>query len=267
MSTNGKLTPDHFGFSMPVDAPAVPHPLYTYRGASMIVFEYETDRDAALGGLPSPLAWRTGRSWRRWYSPAIPTRRSAPTTRWSRLHASYQGKPVDYPVVLYVTTDAAMAAGREMGGFPKKIGRIPFTAGPAASVSSVERPEGLVLASATFRPGAVPIPAAIGVNYASVRTIPSPVKEAAEPSLRQLLMTNWVVHSAQIWPGTGEFVLPARSEKDPLQRLPLVNLPPKTKLGIPNPMMIKGELSVNSNTAGQVVDFLSLVVPQTLILG
>ena len=46
------------------------------------------------------------------------------------LDVIFKGRPFQFAAFLYVTTDAAMAAGREMGGYPKKIARIEFLAGP-----------------------------------------------------------------------------------------------------------------------------------------
>lgn len=40
------------------------------------------------------------------------------------LACGYQTRSVRFATHLYVTSDVAMAAGREMGGYPKKIARI-----------------------------------------------------------------------------------------------------------------------------------------------
>ena len=67
------------------------------------------------------------------------------------LDVMFKGRPFQFAAFLYVTTDAAMAAGREMGGYPKKIARIEFLPGPAQT-AVLERPAGLRLCTGTMRP-------------------------------------------------------------------------------------------------------------------
>ena len=105
------------------------------------------------------------------------------------LDVSYKGKPFQFAAFLYVTTDAAMAAGREMGGYPKKIGRIEFLPGPART-AVLERPAGLRLCTGTMRPEQLVVsssgrqktaapPAPVVLNYLTLRLIPSP--QAGQP--------------------------------------------------------------------------------------
>ncbi len=51
----GTLTPEHFGYSMPVDAPLYPAPPLRFQDAQFVVLTYETDADAAAAVLPAGL--------------------------------------------------------------------------------------------------------------------------------------------------------------------------------------------------------------------
>ena len=94
------------------------------------------------------------------------------------LNAVYKGKNVKYGAYLYVTTDVAMAAGREMGGFPKKIAAIEISGGPDFR-ATLERPAGLLLASGSMKVAERPDgPYSPTFDYLTLRVIPSPTKDA-----------------------------------------------------------------------------------------
>src|SRR5438067_6976719 len=53
MPIRGKLTPDSYGYSMPLDSPLYgPLPI-PYRDITLLLFEYETDPEAAASLLPA----------------------------------------------------------------------------------------------------------------------------------------------------------------------------------------------------------------------
>ncbi len=66
------------------------------------------------------------------------------------LDAVYQKRKVKYGAHLYVTTDVAMAAGREMGEFSKKIAAIDMSGGPDFR-ATLERPAGRLLATGSMK--------------------------------------------------------------------------------------------------------------------
>ncbi|WZO98999.1 acetoacetate decarboxylase family protein [Isosphaeraceae bacterium EP7] len=223
MGLRGMLTKDHLGFSMPSSGPLYPKPPYRYRGASMIVFEYVTDGPSAAGLLPAqaeltdpPVAGLVFADYPE--STLGPYREVV-----LYLHATYQGKPIQYAAYLYVTTDVAMAAGREMGGFPKKIAAISFDdAGTIAG--TLQRPEGLPLASGSLRPVGEPVQAPDStLDYLTLRIIPSPTRDAP-PSVSELLETGWSMSNTQVWQGDGSCTIEPGSENDPLHLLPVVKL-------------------------------------------
>ena len=135
MPVSGQLTKDRFGYSMPVDEPLyTPFPLY-YEDVRILLFPYLTDVAAAAALVPSQFE----------LVPADPAGKFAiaqvvfakyPFSNIGGYNevaqtvvVTYKGTPGTYAVRLHVTNDQAMAAGREIGGFPKKLGKITFDEG------------------------------------------------------------------------------------------------------------------------------------------
>jgi acetoacetate decarboxylase len=230
MPVSGSLKKEAFGFSMPVYAPLFPKPPYLYKDATLLIFEYVTNPQSAARLLPEvadlylaepPMAGLVFASY--------------PWCNLGPYHevvlyvrVVYQGQPLQFAAFLYVTTDAAMAAGREMGGYPKKMGRIEFL--PGSDYAAVlERPAGLRICSGTMRPEQSqmadtppfllknPLP----LNYLTLRLIPSPVL-GAPPTVSELLVTNWSVDWSEAWSGPGSCQLTGASELDPLHWAPVV---------------------------------------------
>ncbi len=221
MGLPGTLTKDKFGFSMPLDAPLFyPLPIF-YKDVSMLLFQYVTDPAAAAALLPKPLELAdppivimlfANYPW----STLGPYRETAQAIR-----CVYKGKSMNYAARLHVTNDAAMAAGREIAGFPKKLGEIEFI-NDETYFSYLERPKGLRICSGVLKPIKV-IPGAIPMtfDFATVRLIPSP-EPGAPPSLVQLVQTQWVLSSGEMWGGVGTCQFTGASDSDPYHRLPIV---------------------------------------------
>src|SRR5271169_5451234 len=55
------------------------------------------------------------------------------------LPVEFQGKPGQYMAYLYLDSDTAIAAGREIWGFPKKYARFPSSARKDVLTKRVER--------------------------------------------------------------------------------------------------------------------------------
>jgi len=227
MGLRGTLTRDCFGFSMPCDAPLYPAPPYLYEGATMLTFDYVTNPKTAVELLPAVDGLeltdppRAGVVFAQY-----PKSTLGPYNEFVLyLHATFRGKEVQYGAYLYVTTDAAMASGRETGGFPKKIAVIKFDSGAGDSYrGTLERPAGQILASATLTPGGPPTPRAyLPLDYITLRVIPSPVR-GAPPSLAELVDSTWVMSQATRRPAEGTLSLTGVSDSDPLQKVPVLQL-------------------------------------------
>jgi acetoacetate decarboxylase len=230
MPVRGSLTRAQLGFSMPAYAPLFPKPPYYYKNASLMIFKYVTSESAArmvpdvVELADPPTAGLVFASY--------PSSNLGPYDEVVLfLDVTFKGRPLQYAAFLYVTSDAAMAAGREMGGYPKKIGRIEFLPGPAPT-AVLERPAGLRLCTGTMRPEQRQIPdagaqktatppAPMVLNYLTLRLFPSPQLNQP-PSLVQLLETHWTIDTSEAWTGPGSCQLTGASELDPLHWAPVV---------------------------------------------
>jgi hypothetical protein len=129
---SGTLSPDvYLKQTMPGQAPLYPTEEYTYRDTEMSLVAFTTDEDKAAALIPKELQLVK--------IPQLPGQASAVA-----VFAKYRGNDqvgpymeviIDLPVLykgqlylyvpyIYVDTDAAMAAGREFGGYPKKLANI-----------------------------------------------------------------------------------------------------------------------------------------------
>jgi hypothetical protein len=186
----GSLKKTQFGFSMPVAAPLFPRPPFLYKDATLMIFEYETELEMASRLLPEVdglfLNDQPHTSGAGLVFASYPWSNPGPYKEVvQHLRVLYKGQPMQYAAFLYVTSDAAMAAGPEMGGYPRKIGRIAFLPGPDYA-AVMERPAGLRLGSGTMRPEkllepeTLPfyLPRPLPLNYLAIQVIPSPQLDA-----------------------------------------------------------------------------------------
>jgi len=223
MPVRGGLKKGQLGFSMPAYAPLFPKPPYFYKNATLMVFKYVTNETAARMVPDSveladpPTAGLVFASY--------PSSNLGPYDEVVLyLDVVFRGRPLQFAAFLYVTTDAAMAAGREMGGYPKKIARIEYLPGPAHT-AVMERPAGLRICTGTMRPEQRVIPATppppLVLNYLTLRLIPSPQLNQP-PTLAELLETHWTVDCSEVWTGPGSCQLTGASELDPLHWAPVL---------------------------------------------
>ena len=231
--TRGTLKKDNIGFSMPAHAPLFPAPPYEYQDATLLVFEYLTDPASAARMVPAqadliepPEA--PGKAVAGLVFARYPTSTLGPYLEVVQFLAClYQGKSVQFATHLYVTSDVAMAAGREMGGYPKKIAKIDIDGDPDSSFSAtLERPIGETLVSASLSTLNDPEPVSESesiLNYLTLRIIPSPTRDAP-PSLAQLILSDWQILGGQKQVGVGSLTIPGRSDLDPLHFAPNLHL-------------------------------------------
>ncbi len=247
MPVRGTLKKGELGFSMPPYAPLFPKPPYFYNDATLMIFDYVTDSSAArmipdtVELADPPTAGLVFASY--------PSSNLGPYDEVVLfLDVVYRGRKFQFGAFLYVTTDAAMAAGREMGGYPKKIARIGFLPGTAPA-AFMERPEGLRICTGTMRPEQRVFPgpdaqtatgasSQLVLDYLTLRLIPSP-QAGQPPSLVELLETHWSVECSELWTGPGSCQLTGASELDPLHWAPVVQ-PTVCKL-------VKGDIRVDLN--------------------
>ncbi len=225
MPNTGKLTKENFGYSEPVHAPLFPKPPFYYRGVESMVILYETEEEAALALVPEGLEIP---------SPATVsiTVFSAPFTTLGpynsamvRINCLWQGQPKGYVCYQIVTGDAAMAAGREIWGYPKKLGYVEFTKENQLLTAAVERPNAHRLCTVAVRPE-VPIDqenisslsATLRPPNVCLKVIPSPI-EGEGPLIAQLVESGGSTNVIELWQGTGSIHFETPSPIDPWYQL------------------------------------------------
>jgi hypothetical protein len=210
-----------FGYSVPANAPLYTAPPYLFQGSKMLLFTYVTDGATAAQIIPTDLELT---------DPPIggllmadhPWTGFGPYKEVGQFVVClFQGEPVYYITHMYLDSDAALGMGREMAGYPKKMGQISFKF-EGFYLSTLERPAGLPLCSGVFRPekpATDPIP--WPMKFATLHLIPSAQRDTP-PVLHELVLTTFTVKSGQIWDGTGNCHYTGASVLDPLQMVPVV---------------------------------------------
>lgn len=244
MATQGLLKKAAFGYSMPIDTPLYPpFPIY-YEKIKILLFPYLTDTAKAAALLPEQLQLiepSPGVAMAQVIFAKYPFSNIGAYNEVSQtIFATFNGQPVAYAVRLHVTTDRAMAAGREIGGFPKRIGDISFDEGETFS-SVLESPRGTRICTGELLPirpfrvngkSVIPLP----LNFASLRVMPNPL-DPANPSLCQLIGSQWNLTDGDMWEADGGLVLTGASALCPYHALPIVApMPAAVAQAIPAPV-------------------------------
>lgn len=225
MEQGGTLAPERFGYSMPVDAPLYPKPPILYQDAQFAVITYETDPEAAARALPAGLALP---------APAVaqaivahyPSSSVGPYTEAiQQIQCEWEGQKRSFISKILLDNDAAMAAGREIYGFPKKFAFVELRRDGDTLLGTLERPRGHRLLSLrmtlTERREIPSAPAEAAV--VSLRLIPD-IENGEKPSLMEL--TEVTIKSAvkEAWAATGSVEFGPPSEADPWSALPVRRL-------------------------------------------
>ena len=223
MAVEGKLNPTKMGITMPVNAPGFVDKPPFWRGVNSYTFNYETDTDAAVAlvpeglTLPEPVTaclifnnfeWSTG-------GPYLELLQG--------INAEFEGESCVYFPQLAVSETVPLMAGREIYGFPKKVGHFQFVRQDDILTMYYERPEGLRIATGVFRqlrPVESP-PEEIVMKGVNLRVITSPEADKKH-SLCELILTEIVMSNVEIWEGEGNSNYAGISELDPWHHLPIV---------------------------------------------
>ena len=221
----GRVTREELGFSAPVDAPLFQKPPFYYRGVETITVLYETDQEAALALLPEGLEISSPATVSMSVFTAPFTTLGPYSSAIVRLNCLWQGQPKGYVCYQIVTGDAAMSAGREVWGYPKKLGHVELIKEHQVLTALVERPRGLRICTAIVRPEAPLDEDAIASLATTLRrptvclkVIPSPV-EGEGPALAQLVESGGSATVTELWQGTGSVSFDTLSAIDPWHRL------------------------------------------------
>jgi len=229
----GRMTKDRMGM-MPLDVPLYPDPPYHYRNTERLVFIYETDTEAALDLLPDCLELEVPAVAMMMFLWCPICTLGAYNEAFISVRATFEGTPAEYVVWNLLTSDAAIAAGREIWGVPKKHCDTWIEKRPEGMVGIVERPKGIRIVEALVRPERL-IPqdenkGFVDRSLVCVRTIPDP--GGGEPLIQLIDHFNpktnnfkpgdgWAENQLR---GPGSVSFPARSGLDPWHRLPAIRM-------------------------------------------
>ncbi|ASU83675.1 hypothetical protein CDO52_13525 [Nocardiopsis gilva YIM 90087] len=215
---------DH-GHSMPVGGPLYPPSPHYYQGPRIMIAMYEADTAAVAAQLPdgvTPL-----------HDPVVCTAWGAdfPQTTYGPYRESFLFVQVDldvrgynYNPFIYVTNDAAMAAGRETWGFPKEFADIRVDTSQHQMITTTDRPAGRRIMTLTTTPERPADPAELGaLPVLTLRKIPAS-RPDAPPTACELIRidTDFIPHRTatdqpDLWSGRASLTMDSRSAIDPLQ--------------------------------------------------
>ena len=225
MALKGKLTKAKMGTTMPVDAPVYHRKPFYFKRARLLRCDYETDAKAAAEIIPEQLSLADPPT-------AFLLINEYP---WSTLgpyreavlgvNVQFGKQPLHYLSHLMLDREVPVLAGRDIYGFPKKMGVVEFFQQDDLLAGYVERPRGIRICSIVLRPE-VPLdspPDGTALPTCGLRVIPSPEKDK-DHSLVQLIHTDMTFSSVEIWAGTGNCHFTGASVLDPWHRLPVKSM-------------------------------------------
>jgi acetoacetate decarboxylase len=270
--TNGTVSLKNMeaAFSIPASGPTYKAaPEWTWTDSDFVVVDYLTDAKSAAAFLPEgmttvPIPELPGYSlvkqvWAHYGDSSF-----GPYNEFFVvIPALYQGQPSLYTPLIYVDRDSAMAGGREIGGWPKKIGDIRMARIGNEYRLAFSR-DGKPLVSAEMQVGpklfSTPLPAntPVRLSYPYNMTFPLPPPTAEPqpsvplptttlklipgvgsdnppPALAQLILAPWKI-KGDFFGGSSTSVDYDPSENDPLYKLPVLKV-----LGS---MYIKGDMTL-----------------------
>lgn len=211
-------------YSMPELSGLYGAPPYEYRDARQLLIIFRTDPKVLHRLIPEPLV-----------SDADGTMFVAVseffTSGFGHYHemiiaglATFKRRAVNYGLYLILDNDSAICGGREIWGFPKKLGRVALAHNDGVMTARVERGGiELVQAAVQLQAFGTPEELAGSYEYVSRKLIPS-VSNKAPPEVLQLTSTtlqNVVVREVHKGPATLRFGL---SPADRFQEIPIADI-------------------------------------------
>jgi len=224
MAMSGRLSLEEFGYSMPVDAPLYAKPPHYYRDAEGVTVSFETDAEAAASMIPEGLEVPSP-------AMAVAVVLHYPNSTLGSYHEAYIGIVVTngdevglcIPHIL-VDNDQAMAAGREIWGYPKKLAKISLERHGQGMVGIVERPAGHRICEIVVQPQGPVEPQPLPPVY-SLRVLPSPNPSGDDLPDRAQLVEVRVSQTIHVqWGGPASLDFGPISDVDRWSALPVKKL-------------------------------------------
>ncbi|MCC6706634.1 MAG: acetoacetate decarboxylase family protein [Gammaproteobacteria bacterium] len=200
----------HTPYSMPELSELYGRPPYEYRDTKQLLVTFRTDPKVLRKLVPAPLvADKSGNMF-----VAISEFFTSGFGHYHEINmsalATFKGRPVNYGLYLILDNDIATAGGREIWGFPKKMGRVALETRDGIMRGTVERGGiQLVEAAVQLKTFGSADDLAGSAEYVSRKLIPS-VSNDAPPEVFQLTsttLTNIEIREVHKGPATLRFGL------------------------------------------------------------
>jgi acetoacetate decarboxylase len=209
-------------YTVPNSDPLYPSPPYIYKGNRGLLIIFKSDPEVLKKLVPAPLIPNPDGTVVMWfgeYKVAQPFVLPYVECGMS-ITSTLNGKSVEYSINLYLDDDAAITAGREIWGWPKKHAIMSYQQTSGKVVATAKR-KGVEIIRVTFEAtGDLPIKPAEPLMLANLKTIPS-VRAGAKPDVQQITGTPYS-ETVRVLKG-GKATLQLRSSPDD----PLGNIPVK----------------------------------------
>lgn len=110
-------------YSMPLASPSYPKGPYRFIDREYLIIHYESDPDAIRAMLPEPLEPDGNHVFFEWMKMPDSSGFGSYQEAGIGINALWQGTPCSYSAQMYLDDEPPTTGGREIWGFPKKIGQ------------------------------------------------------------------------------------------------------------------------------------------------
>lgn len=218
----GNLTKEKFGLCMPVNAPVFSMPIYM-KDIEAFWVDYETETEAVNAFLPEGL------------EPVEPAEATiiilnvktfgglGPYKEAAlNVKCKFNGQVKRFIAQQFVDTDAALIAGREAYGCPKKLGHIDIVQENEILLGVVERPKNkrICTLSVVLEKPVENLETEIKMPTVNLKVIPSVDKEERFSSA-ELIEYVGVKTNTRLWQCKGDLTFDSPSAFDPWHKIPV----------------------------------------------
>ena len=212
------------GFSMPLGASLYPPPPYHYHGARMAYARYEADPVAVASMLPPGVtADPVAPVCELWVADYPCTTFGTYLEAYIHIRTKLDGTDYWFQPVIFTDREPAMAAGREIWGYAKKLAKMEWREEAEQIIFTIERPVGKRLVTFTITRDRLAAPEEIdALPIISLRYLPAsePGRKPAAAELVRMdvqgALQTTEMHGNVLWAGRPSVSFDSPSNVDPL---------------------------------------------------
>ena len=211
------------GFSMPLGASLYPPPPYHYHGARMAFARYEADPVAVASMLPPGVtADPVAPICELWVADYPCTTFGTYLEAYIHIRTKLDGTDYWFQPVIFTDREPAMAAGREIWGYAKKLAKMEWREEAEQIIFTIERPVGKRLVTFTITRDRLAQPEEIdALPIISLRYLPAsePGRKPAAAELVRMdvqgALQTTEMHGNVLWAGRPSVSFDSPSNVDP----------------------------------------------------